>query len=102
VLEPSLSIRYIRRLRVDDFSRTLYDRTRQSLWLRSLCTKDAFRKECGIAELLCLVPEIPMPVGDIMLAQKFALELYELDVLGAANRFPAPARSRRHLGVDAA
>ena len=51
-------------------------------------------------ELLCFVPETQLPLGDVMLAQKLALELYEIDALNAANRFPVPSRARRHWGGD--
>jgi hypothetical protein len=37
------------------------------------------------AALLCFVPETPLPVGDVMLAQKFALELYERDALASRS-----------------
>jgi hypothetical protein len=40
-------------------------------------------------QLLCFTPRGRLPVGDIMLAQKLALELFESDVLGIANRSPA-------------
>jgi hypothetical protein len=38
---------------------------------------------------LCFVPEGGLPVGDVMLAQKLALELFEQDALKAANTFPS-------------
>lgn len=38
------------------------------------------------ANSLCFVPGDPLPVGDIMLAQKLALELFETEALGVANR----------------
>jgi hypothetical protein len=38
--------------------------------------------------LLCFMPEGHLPVGDIMLAQKIALELYESDALRITNRSP--------------
>jgi hypothetical protein len=47
------------------------------------------------AALLCFVPETPVPVGDVMLAQKFALELYEIEALNVANRYPASSGVRR-------
>jgi hypothetical protein len=47
-------------------------------------------------ELLCFVPDGPIPVCDVMLAQKFALELYEIDALNVANRYPASGRACRH------
>ena len=39
--------------------------------------------------LLCFMPEGHHPDGDVMLAQKMALELYESDALKIANRSPA-------------
>jgi len=37
--------------------------------------------------LLCFTPEGDLVVGDVMLAQKLALELFESDTLKAANKF---------------
>ena len=51
----------------------------------------------------CFVPEIYLVAGDVMLAQKIALETNERDALAVANRFPrnlrqvppsTPSRSR--------
>ncbi|HXW23093.1 MAG TPA: hypothetical protein VEK14_09315 [Rhodomicrobium sp.] len=39
---------------------------------------------------LCFMPEGELPVGDVMLAQKLALELFEEDALKVANTFSAP------------
>jgi len=39
--------------------------------------------------LLCFTPEGRLPIGDTMLAQKFALELFEREALRAANRMHA-------------
>jgi hypothetical protein len=36
--------------------------------------------------LLCFTPRGGLPVGDIMLAQKIALELFEADAISVANR----------------
>jgi predicted metal-binding protein len=36
--------------------------------------------------LLCFMPEGRLPVGDIMLAQKMALELYENEAIQIANK----------------
>ena len=47
-------------------------------------------------QLLCFVPRDRLPVGDVMLAQKLALELFETDVLRVANRSPA-----WHTALDA-
>jgi hypothetical protein len=38
------------------------------------------------ARLLCFMPRGGLPVGDIMLAQKIALELFEADAICVANR----------------
>jgi hypothetical protein len=38
---------------------------------------------------LCFVPRDHLPTGDILLAQKFALELFEMDALSVAVRAPA-------------
>jgi hypothetical protein len=38
---------------------------------------------------LCFYPASALAEGDILLAQKLALELYELDTLAVANIFPA-------------
>jgi len=51
------------------------------------------RGKCS--RVLCFVPEGQLPVGDTMLAQKLALELFETEVLEKANRVlpwqvPAP------------
>lgn len=37
---------------------------------------------------LCFGPEGDLPVGDTMLAQKIALELFELEAIRAANQLP--------------
>ena len=36
----------------------------------------------------CFHPTGNLPVGDVMLAQKLALELFEREALGVANRMP--------------
>jgi hypothetical protein len=36
----------------------------------------------------CFLPEGPLVAGDVMLAQKIALERYEYSALAVANRFP--------------
>ena len=50
----------------------------------------------GEVQLLCFAPRDRLPVGDVMLAQKLALELFETDVLRVANRSPA-----WHTALDA-
>ena len=37
--------------------------------------------------VLCFAPEANLPAGDVMLAQKLALELFETDTLKIANKF---------------
>src|SRR6476620_6849501 len=39
--------------------------------------------------VLCFMPEGGLPVGDVMLAQKIALELYEKEALRIAHKVPA-------------
>jgi hypothetical protein len=41
----------------------------------------------NVAMGLCFVPRGNLPVGDVMLSQKIALETDELEVLRVANRF---------------
>jgi hypothetical protein len=36
----------------------------------------------------CFLPQGPLVAGDVMLAQKIALETYECSALAVANRFP--------------
>jgi hypothetical protein len=38
--------------------------------------------------LLCFMPEGRLPLGDLLLAQKIALELFEVDALRVANQSP--------------
>lgn len=47
----------------------------------------------------CFLPEGPLVAGDVMLAQKIALETYEYSALAAANRFPTEF-SRRDLPLN--
>jgi hypothetical protein len=39
-------------------------------------------------QLLCFMPKDRLPVGDIMLAQKIALELFETEAIRVANKRP--------------
>jgi hypothetical protein len=39
--------------------------------------------------LLCFVPEGRLAIGDVMLAQKIALELFEIDALKIAHKVPS-------------
>ena len=43
----------------------------------------------GCDLLLCFEPAGALPVGDVMLAQKIALELFEADAIRVANASPA-------------
>jgi hypothetical protein len=45
--------------------------------------------EGGRVGLLCFMPRGGVPVSDVMLAQKIALELFESDALMVAHRAPA-------------
>jgi hypothetical protein len=44
---------------------------------------------CQRVRLLCFMPRGGVPLGDVVLAQKLSLELFESDVLKVANRSPA-------------
>jgi hypothetical protein len=39
-------------------------------------------------QILCFMPECGLPIGDVLLAQKLALELFELEALSIANTSP--------------
>jgi hypothetical protein len=45
----------------------------------------------------CFLPELPVVAGDVMLAQKIALENYEYAALAVANRFTTPLYRRNRL-----
>jgi hypothetical protein len=47
----------------------------------------------------CFLPEGPLVAGDVMFAQKIALETYEYSALAVANRFPTEL-SRRDLPLN--
>jgi MOSC domain-containing protein YiiM len=49
---------------------------------------DLVDKHGGPSRTLCFMPEGHLAVGDVMLAQKFALELFESEALLVANRTP--------------
>jgi hypothetical protein len=44
------------------------------------------------ARILCFVPQGKLPSGDILLAQKLALEIFEGEAIAIANEIPAVAR----------
>lgn len=45
-------------------------------------------------QVLCFSPRGHLPLGDVLLAQKFALEMFEGDALAVACRWPASAVRR--------
>ena len=49
---------------------------------------EVFDKNGTRAHLLCFMPAGRLPVGDVMLAQKIALELFETEALKVAHRSP--------------
>ncbi len=49
-------------------------------------------------QVLCFMPEGRLPLGDVMLAQKCALELFETDVLYVANKAPGLIPFSTRLG----
>jgi len=49
------------------------------------------------ARLLCFTPQGQLPIGDIMLAQKIALECFELDALAVANSILSEPRRWTHV-----
>jgi hypothetical protein len=49
---------------------------------------DLVDKDGRPSRTLCFIPEGHLAVGDVMLAQKFALELFEAEALMVANRTP--------------
>ncbi len=56
-------------------------RIRQGFQLGLLDNKDRTKA------VFCFMPEGELPAGDVMLAQKLALELFESDTLKIANKF---------------
>ena len=50
----------------------------------------------GCVRLLCFEPEGTLPVGDVMLAQKIALELFEAEPIRIANASPARVIGPEH------
>ncbi len=49
---------------------------------------EQLNKKGRAVRLLCFVPAGELVMGDVMLAQKLALELFEKDALKVANEFP--------------
>jgi hypothetical protein len=58
--------------------------TRYRIYSRNQMNVEAFDKR-GRRLLLCFMPKGRLPVGDTMLAQKIALELFERDTVQIAN-----------------
>ena len=54
----------------------------------------------AIVRVMCFLPEGRLPVGDVMLAQKIALELFELEALKIANT-DSPIAQLSGLGAAA-
>ena len=50
--------------------------------------------------MLCFEPQGQLPVGDVMLAQKVALELFESKALRVANASPTWELGREFLWPD--
>jgi hypothetical protein len=55
---------------------------------------DEYSAEAGKVTSWCFVPEGHLAIGDVMLAQKLALQLFEDDALAIAYRLP-PARGKQ-------
>jgi hypothetical protein len=51
------------------------------------------------AHLLCFMPMGPLPIADILLAQKVALETFECDALAAANKILGDPRRNAHFSM---
>ena len=51
----------------------------------------------GCVRMLCFEPQGQLPVGDVMLAQKIALELFESEAIRVANASPIWERGRELL-----
>jgi hypothetical protein len=58
--------------------------TRYRIYSRNQMNVEAFDKR-GRRLLLCFMPKGRLPIGDTMLAQKIALELFERDTVQIAN-----------------
>jgi hypothetical protein len=54
----------------------------------------------GCVRLLCFEPQGQLPVGDVMLAQKIALELFESETIRVANKSPTWELGRELLWPD--
>ena len=54
----------------------------------------------GCVRFLCFEPHGQLPVGDVMLAQKIALELFESEALRVANASPTWELGRELLWPD--
>ena len=50
-------------------------------------------------QVLCFLPRAHLPLGDVLLAQKVALEVFEDDALAVACRWP-PSAARRSTNLQ--
>jgi hypothetical protein len=62
--------------------------TRYRIHLRNQLNVEALDKHGKQLRMLCFMPKGHLPVGDTMLAQKIALELFENEALRIANGQP--------------
>jgi hypothetical protein len=60
--------------------------TRYRIWRGHQMNVDQLNAKGRRVRVLCFMPEGRLPIGDIMLAQKLALELFETDAIDAANK----------------
>jgi hypothetical protein len=58
---------------------------RYRIWHGSLMNVKRL-SEKGVPIKLCFMPRGPLPIGDVMLAQKFALELFESEAVAIAKK----------------
>ena len=62
--------------------------TRYRIYLRNQLNVEALDERGRRLRMLCFMPKGHLPVGDTMLAQKIALELFEREVLRITNGQP--------------
>ena len=59
---------------------------RYRIWLGLQMNVERLDKRGRREHLLCFIPEGRLPIGDVLLAQKVALEVFEPEALSIANR----------------
>src|SRR5512145_1637662 len=69
--------------------------TRYRIWQGYSLNVERLDKEGRSLQRLCFGPRGNLPMGDVLLAQKLALEHFEADAIGVANALPP------HRGVGA-